>query len=109
MADKALGGIADHLGPMPGLHNADHHHIDLQRGDVGLDHAQGRAFAEMPVRMGNAMCIGQRIERIVIIEAGAGSFLINIKAPIRHLAPGSAERCSIAMDGVKGTECFARH
>lgn len=63
MADKPLGGIADHLGPMPGLHGADHHCINFQRGDVGLDHAQGRTFAEMPVRVGDAMCIGQRIER----------------------------------------------
>ncbi|MNP81442.1 hypothetical protein D3C76_1797980 [compost metagenome] len=46
------------------------------------------------------------LHAIVIIEAGAGSFLINIKAPRRHLAPGSAERCSIAMGGVKRAGLF---
>jgi len=63
MADKPLGGIADQLGPLPGLNGADHHYIGSQRSDMGLDYTQRRTFAEEPMAVGDAMGIGQRIER----------------------------------------------
>lgn len=63
MADKPPGGIADQLGPTPGLHGADHHHIGSQRSDMGLDDTQRRTFAEESMVVGDAVGIGQRIER----------------------------------------------